>query len=386
MDLGGATADLSALISQISLSLLFGLIFLFLWRQSGIVYFGLWSLAWAVEAAALPLAFEYSSHPTLIWLAPYALMEFAFVVLLFAAGRAGFSGPIRDWRGPLKMLLGFPIFLGLVYVLGWQTRVESIHELHAAVLGSVYLYNYTGIRTVGLGGRLFRFSLLGLAVLFLYHAIVLVLLSSGSPPAGGWQWMLQHGRLYDFALHALLTVAALIMWIENQQERFRELRSELENLRREASRTMELDELTGLLNHAALDRRIRDIESFTGVVAVCDMDNFKEINDSYGHLTGDEILRSVGNLLRSSIRQEDDAFRWGGDEFVILFQNQERELVNQRMQELRDRLQGFRVRGFGLLPISFSWGTAEAGGRPLRDLLDEADRQMYGNKAGRRSG
>ena len=57
-------------------------------------------------------------------------------------------------------------------------------------------------------------------------------------------------------------------------------------------------------------------------MTVCDMDNFKDVNDRYGHLVGDEILRNIGNLLQSSIRHEDEAFRWGGDEFVILFHNQ----------------------------------------------------------------
>ena len=77
---------------------------------------------------------------------------------------------------------------------------------------------------------------------------------------------------------------------------------------------LDIDRLTGLLNQAALARRMESGEPFTGVVAVCDMDNFKSINDQYGHLVGDEILRNIGHLLRSSVRQQDEAFRWGGDE------------------------------------------------------------------------
>src|SRR6185369_9049547 len=115
-------------------------------------------------------------------------------------------------------------------------------------------------------------------------------------------------------------------------------------------------------------------------VAVCDMDNFKSINDRFGHLVGDEILRNVGHLVRSSVRQEDEAFRWGGDEFVILFHNQNRAVVMNRMRELRQRLSAFQVRGFGVMPISFSWGTAELQGGPLRSALDMADREMYVHK------
>jgi diguanylate cyclase (GGDEF)-like protein len=107
------------------------------------------------------------------------------------------------------------------------------------------------------------------------------------------------------------------------------------------------------------------------------MDGFKEINDRYGHLAGDEILRHIGHLLRASIRQEDEAFRWGGDEFVILFHDQQAEVASKRMADIENRLHDFRLRGHGTLPISFSWGIAEAAGTALREALDEADQRMY---------
>jgi diguanylate cyclase (GGDEF)-like protein len=155
---------------------------------------------------------------------------------------------------------------------------------------------------------------------------------------------------------------------------------EVDAVRRDSMKNQDLDRLTGLLNQSALERRVESGKPFKGVVAVCDMDNFKSINDQYGHLVGDEILRNIGHLLRSSVRQEDEAFRWGGDEFVILFKNQNLSLVRSRMLEVRRRLNDFRVRGYGVLPISFSWGTAEAPGKPLRQLLDAADHDMYSYK------
>jgi diguanylate cyclase (GGDEF)-like protein len=385
MDLENNAADLAGLIFQISTALLFGLVFLFLWRQSKIVYFGLWSVAWAAKSAALPLAYAYLAKPSLEWLAPFALMEFAFTVLLFAAGGAGFSGPIRNWRSPLKIVLGFPILVGLAYALGGHTRPRSWQAVNAAALCAAYLYNRTGIRSIGVGGHAFRFSLLGLAAVFLYDAVVLAYLSVAANPAtAGWAHMLGYSRLCGLALDTALTFAALAMWIENQQQRLKELGAEIERVRPDSIRSLDLDDLTGLLNHAALDRRIRETPDFDGVMVVCDIDNFKEVNDRYGHLAGDEILRSIGHLFHASIRQEDEAFRWGGDEFAILFHNQGVELVNQRMQELWNRLQTFRVRGYGMLPISFSWGMAQLSGRPLREVLDEADRKMYGHKGSRR--
>jgi len=110
---------------------------------------------------------------------------------------------------------------------------------------------------------------------------------------------------------------------------------------------------------------------------VSDMDDFKQINDGYGHLVGDEILHGVGKLIRSSIRDEDMAFRWGGDEFVIFFHTSETKLVESRMRKIEGHLASFRIRQHGSLPVHFSWGVTTTVGRPLRESVEEADRLMY---------
>ena len=133
--------------------------------------------------------------------------------------------------------------------------------------------------------------------------------------------------------------------------------------------------MTGLQNRLALERYLG--EDFTGVVTVCDLDYFKEINDRFGHLVGDEVLRSVGHLIRKSIRAEDEAFRWGGDEFVVLFRNQHLDIAMGRMAALEVRLTAYRIRGYGLFPLGLSWGAAEGVERKLQPILEEADLQMY---------
>jgi diguanylate cyclase len=223
-----------------------------------------------------------------------------------------------------------------------------------------------------------------LSVLFIEHAITFLYLYNRHS-AAVWARYLHYESYWDFMLHCVLAFSAMAMWSESSIDRIRELIAELDHLRRERSHAAELDRLTGLLNQAALAGRIEQGD-FGGVVAVCDMDNFKEINDRYGHLVGDEILRNIGSLLQSSIRAADEAFRWGGDEFVILFHNQNSEVARRRMGDIAARLGAFQVRGYGMLPISFSWGTADAQGRPLREALDEADRDMYTLKRKRAGG
>lgn len=385
-----ATPDLAALYVQILGTLLFCLVFLFLWRQSRIVHFGFWSLAWALRTIALLSLYAWFATRRGQWFIPYAFFELAFALSLVAAARARPLSPRAGW----KLLAAFAILLPAAWLLAMYSSFEDFHAMHALVLGGIYLYGSFAMRassqTAGLGARLFRFTLLCLSIALLHHAAVFYLMHSrGAAP--GWAQHLQHSNLYDFALHTLLAFAAMAIWIENQNNRIQEMGDQLDTLRRDSLARLDLDRLTGLMNQAALSKRTGGEGEFSGVVAVCDMDNFKEINDRYGHLIGDEILRNIGNLLRSSIRQEDEAFRWGGDEFVILFRNQRIETVRSRMREIQQRLKEFRVRGHGVLPISFSWGTAEAAGRPLREIVHEADQDMYVYKrrkspAGQRGG
>jgi diguanylate cyclase (GGDEF)-like protein len=383
MDPSSPVADFTAFYIQEIGALLFGMVFLFLYRQSKAVYFGLWSIAWLLRFLAAIFGFQLLRTQNAGWLAPYATFEFAFVIVLISAARAGFASDVKDWRTVLRLIAILPIFVALVYAIGQFIGLEAYHASNGIVLGFVYLYNFISLRRhTGMGSRVFRFSLLMLAVVFIEHAMFFAYLyHARSAPA--WARYLHYESYHDFALHCVLVLAAMAMWSESQMDRIRELVAELDFTRREITHRIDLDRLTGLFNQAALSERMESRGGFDGVVAVCDMDNFKDINDRYGHLVGDEILRNIGHLLQSSIRHEDEAFRWGGDEFVILFSNQRNDLARSRMAEIEARLRDFRVRGYGVLPITFSWGTAEGHGRPLRDAVDEADRNMYTLKRSR---
>jgi diguanylate cyclase (GGDEF)-like protein len=380
MDASSPLPDITALYIQEIGALLIGMVFLFLYRQSRVVYFGLWAIAWGLRLLAAFFGFELLRTAHFGWLAPYATFEFGFAIVLIAAARAGFASGFKDWRTVLRLISILPVFVALVWAFGLYSRVEAYYASDALVLSLVYFYNFFALRrNAGVGARVFRFSLAVLATVFLEHAILVwYLYNAGGAPA--WARYLHHETYYDFALHCVLAFAAMAMWSESQIDRIRELRTEMDHLRRDNEQGSDLDRLTGLLNQAALARRVEDPSDFDGVVAVCDMDNFKDVNDRYGHLAGDEILRNIGNLLHSSIRHQDEAFRWGGDEFVLLFHNQRAEVARTRMSDIEARLREFRVRGYGALPISFSWGAADARRRPLRETLDEADRNMYAMK------
>jgi diguanylate cyclase (GGDEF)-like protein len=165
----------------------------------------------------------------------------------------------------------------------------------------------------------------------------------------------------------------------------RRLNSVEERLREALARAIDStgrDPLTGLESRSNLEQRLEE-PCGPGVVVVLDLDDFRHFNELLGHLGGDEVLRGIGRFLLASIRQEDRAFRWGGDEFVLLFSGVEADVASQRMASIEDRLQTFNIRNYGVVNIGLSWGMACTGSRPLRECLDEADRAMFSCKRNR---
>ena len=187
-------------------------------------------------------------------------------------------------------------------------------------------------------------------------------------------WTLAAGVLLFFCLALFYLRRSL-----QQKRQLRRLEEELARLREEAGQG-DVDPMTGLLNRYAMARWMEQEQDFRGLVAVCDLDDFKVLNDQYGHLVGDEILHGVGKLVQTSIRDQDRAFRWGGDEVVIFFRNLDPEPAEARMRSLEERLQRFQIRTHGPVTIRFSWGIASASGRALQESLEEADRLMYESK------
>lgn len=152
------------------------------------------------------------------------------------------------------------------------------------------------------------------------------------------------------------------------------------------------DELTGLTNRRgfveAFDRELdRTTRGLTkgGLLLMIDLDNFKLINDTYGHACGDAALRLVSETLKGTIRRMDVAGRLGGDEFVLLFSNADVMAAVDRAQQLAMRLNTLVLRWKGeKIDIRASIGMrAYAGGDTVDGVLHGADSSMYAVKAKR---
>lgn len=145
------------------------------------------------------------------------------------------------------------------------------------------------------------------------------------------------------------------------------------------------DSLTGLLNHGSwidmlqFNFKACQANNTTATLALIDIDHFKQINDTYGHITGDNVLRQLSQVLKDNLRADDLAGRYGGDEFCVIFPN--RSLVQAR--DILERLsQAFSTYSYSDEPhvrISLSIGLATY--RPdFQDAamwLNEADKALY---------
>ena len=129
-----------------------------------------------------------------------------------------------------------------------------------------------------------------------------------------------------------------------------------------------------------LSRCKRTLEPLT--VLVCDVNGFKQVNDRFGHLEGNKVLRYVADVLRENCREYDYVARMGGDEFVILLPGSDREAVMRRISEFQsiacDATQ--TVNGAGVITLSVGEAFYPEDGSDAEQLLAEADRRMYKSK------
>ena len=184
-----------------------------------------------------------------------------------------------------------------------------------------------------------------------------------------------------------LSVMACVWTTRVRFQRF-DLMQEEENAKRQAR----LDPLTGLGNRRAFDERIdRAIERarLQGEplsVIVSDLDDFKVINDSYGHLNGDEMLRTAAVAMRAAVRDHDACYRWGGDEFAVLLPNVEQDKAEKVAERVSAAIVAACVRPDGDAQ-TLAWGTAElAPGMEASDLLASADLALMTRKHRQRRG
>lgn len=147
----------------------------------------------------------------------------------------------------------------------------------------------------------------------------------------------------------------------------------------------ENDPLTGLRNRFGFVKEIERIHGTQYCVIMADIDNFKQVNDTYGHATGDIVLSKIGKVLLNSVRKEDIVCRWGGEEFVIIVRS-DLDAACAAVERIRRRLSTVAVENGEHAPfgVTMTFGIAdcmEAGS--FEELIAIADKNLL---RGKRSG
>lgn len=165
----------------------------------------------------------------------------------------------------------------------------------------------------------------------------------------------------------------------------------LEDLRAAQERE-QLDPLTGLGNRRLIETTLRALTTDARPVApsagvlFLDIDHFKQVNDRYGHLAGDRVIKEVGMTIAGALRASDIVSRWGGEEFVVISPGADLDAISALGERMRALVAAMRIpSGLGEVAVTISLG-ASVIRRPesAENLVARADRLMYASKrAGR---
>lgn len=151
------------------------------------------------------------------------------------------------------------------------------------------------------------------------------------------------------------------------------------------------DPLTQISNRAAFNDAIhREICSYkrhstSFSLMMIDIDYFKNVNDTYGHIAGDSVLKSVAEIIQQTIRRSDEVFRYGGEEFVVLLSNTELAGARFIAERVRREIKKMTVHSHEKINVTASIGLSSSSNQTdVNDTLYHADKALYQAKEGGR--
>jgi diguanylate cyclase (GGDEF)-like protein len=149
-----------------------------------------------------------------------------------------------------------------------------------------------------------------------------------------------------------------------------------------------IDELTGAYTKKHFRKRIKEAQNkllkngeiFS--IAFIDIDHFKDINDTYGHIMGDIILKKFADIIKCTIRSKDELFRFGGDEFIVIFPKATDNQVYNILERIRKEIQSNLIyynKTDKPINISFSAGigTIKDANQTIEELIEITDKYLY---------
>ncbi len=136
-----------------------------------------------------------------------------------------------------------------------------------------------------------------------------------------------------------------------------------------------LDPLTGAYNRQYYLEQLHTLAGSVSL-AMLDVDNFKYINDTFGHNAGDEVLKAIVSSIKQNIRKSDYIIRYGGDEFLIIMSDIPKEKFKKKLEQFRTNIYNISLQNFPNIRLSVSIGGCFADGQ-LKNAVKQADKQLY---------
>lgn len=209
---------------------------------------------------------------------------------------------------------------------------------------------------------------------------------------------IEHQRMHQYAASLLRSSADGVPISVKDFERFltalKRMRLEIATVQREMEGALfNLDPLTGVNNRIEMLTKLREQHEFVRrdhpcVVAMIDLDQFKSVNDNYGHLAGDKVLIAFAHYILSHLRPYDKVFRYGGEEFLLCLADTSVETAHAIVDRLREELASLphEAQGKGDFFVTVSIGLAALdANKSVEIAIDRADRALYVAKAGGRN-
>jgi diguanylate cyclase (GGDEF)-like protein len=188
----------------------------------------------------------------------------------------------------------------------------------------------------------------------------------------------------EFAVLSMMSVMTAMVITSTRTHRAR-----LMDAGEHANVLAHVDPLTGMANRRAFDEALAQIVESSVVggpsisLLLCDVNSFKQVNDTFGHAVGDEVLQAIARALSEAVRKPDAAFRWAGDEFAVILRDSDERGATRVAARIRDAVSRQCRRPDGV-EITIGTGVAELEpGMSINDVLIEADRALFSHKAER---
>ena len=317
-----------------------------------------------------------------------------FIPVLWLSGKTDLSVIVID-------IIGFFVSLAMHYLLrkGQVALIGSGYLVFVFIWITTVITTQGSIRTPTTASYLFIVILAGL--LFEWHGVVVFVVASSLAVLG--LIMAENAGLLPKPNYAVSVVQWLLYTAQFaitggvSFHNIQVARKALERAKKEIARRelveKELlhlsthDTLTGIFNRTFFETELARYEpsrDYPMSIIIADLDNMKQTNDTLGHSVGDNLLKSVAQVLKSAFRSEDIIARIGGDEFAVLLPNTDAITTEQMLARVQIQLSEHNTR-HSELPVYLSLGACSAAHGKLTEAFILADQRMYSNKAAHKS-